>query len=132
MITRKPCFQGEEELRAAAADGDVDGVKEVLAFYPDIDINTQDENGWSALHYSAFRGHAEIVIILLKENVIPNLKEKKNQQTPLHLAAASGSSRTVEALLTLPKSFEIDVEDNRKQTPLFIAASKGHVEVTRV
>lgn len=124
--------EGERELREAARDGDIDGVIEVLEIYPDIDIDAANEDGWNALVLSVYEGHAAVAKFLLKEGANPNYVEKNEYQTPLHIAAATGSASIVEDLLTLDEPAQLDVVDSMGRTPLFLAALKGQAHVVRV
>ena len=49
------------------------------------DPNNEDNNGQTALFYSAREGHKDICMLLLKKGANPNQQDKKHQ-TPLHLA----------------------------------------------
>src|SRR5208282_4050463 len=48
-------------------------------------LNGQDEDGWTALHWAVFHDQVEIVRQLLEKGANVNLKAKK-RRTPLHLA----------------------------------------------
>ena len=52
------------------------------------------------------------------------LKQLKRGDTPLHVAAAIGSEKSVKVLLERVVNVEARNED--KQTPLHLAASNGH------
>ena len=52
-------------------------------------INYQDENGNTALHYSCDEGNLKIVEILLKANCETNIRNNE-KKTPLHLASKRG------------------------------------------
>ena len=63
--------------------GELEGVQNALA--DGADINVQDEEGDSALHFAAFCHHKDIVIFLLENGAEVNIRNDK-QETPLDLA----------------------------------------------
>ena len=63
--------------------GDKEKLLELLG-QSKININFQNENGWSALHFASDEGNLKIVDILIKSNINLDLKtndEKKNSST---------------------------------------------------
>ena len=65
-------------------------LEQILSLPEDIrNINYQDEEGSSALHYACDEGNLKIVEILLKANCETNIKNNK-MKTPLHLASKRG------------------------------------------
>jgi ankyrin repeat protein len=60
-------------------------------------VNTEDEN-WTALHYSAAKGHAECVEILLQHGADHRACDTEGA-TPLHYAAYGHHLRCVELLI---------------------------------
>ena len=68
---------GSTALCQAAARGDLPALKAVA---DRIDIDGRDEDGWSALHYSAWLGHDEVVRELLIRGAEPNIRDGVRQQ----------------------------------------------------
>ena len=91
-------MKGEDEnLLAAAENGDLDAVK--VALEEGADINVQNKFlKESALHIAASRGFLSIVQLLL-ENDADFLLLNATDMTALHLAARDGQTRVVEFLL---------------------------------
>ncbi|MCO5575501.1 hypothetical protein L7F22_029302 [Adiantum nelumboides] len=60
--------------------------------------NVCDQYGWTALHRAAFKGHVEIVRLLLKRKFDMNMKDEEGY-TPLQFAREAGHDEVVETLL---------------------------------
>ncbi|XP_044732958.1 ankyrin repeat domain-containing protein 40-like [Chrysoperla carnea] len=73
----------EEKLREAACLGDIEAIDILIQ---ETNINARHEiNGWTALHWAAKRGHAEIVRELLMKGADPRILNDKGE-TPLAVA----------------------------------------------
>ncbi|CAK5277999.1 unnamed protein product [Mycena citricolor] len=70
---------------------------------------------------SSFDGHSRSCV---------GLMVKKDERSPLHWAAASGSTEIVRFLLD--KDATVDVVDNSEWTPLHIAVSAGHEDIVQL
>ena len=91
-------------------------------------INYQDENGFSALHYSCDEGNLKIVETLLKANCELNIRNNENK-TPLHLSSIRGffdiSKKLIEAGALL------NIFDSEKNSPLHYASMHNHIEILK-
>lgn len=76
--------QLNKKLLKSAAIGDLAGVSQALT--KGADINTQDENGYTALMYAAYYGQKEVLLHLLKNSADTSLKEKLRAENCLDLA----------------------------------------------
>lgn len=85
----------EQELLDAARNGQVDIVDKILSLrFKKVNSlaslrklpgpNTQDNSGYSCLHYASLNNHKDVVRILLKHDANVNIVDK-NGCTPLHL-----------------------------------------------
>jgi ankyrin repeat protein len=59
----------------------------------------QASGGSTALHHAAWRGHADVVKLLLQAGADVNAKTRSNSETPLHLAAMHGHTDVIQLLL---------------------------------
>ena len=100
----------EEKLRLSAAKGETSEMKRLLINNPfGIDVNAQDKDGFSALHFAMKYGR-ETAVKLLIDNLADPLVETNAGDTPQDLAAQQGNI----VLLKLYKKFfsetGVDVE----------------------
>ncbi len=101
--------------------------------------NTCDNTpGYTALHYLAAaplldspekeKALADIAIVLLKHKADPNIKAvQKQNQTPLHLAAANNHALLTEILLK--SGADVNQQADKGMTPIGIAAKQGALEM---
>ena len=108
-----------------AKKGDKEKVLELLN-NNSIDINFQNENGWSALHFACEEGNLKIVDILIKAKINVNLLtfEKK---TALHLSAKKGYFDI--SKLLIENDADIMCLDNEKNLPIHLCSMEGHNEL---
>ena len=64
-----------------------------------VDVDAQDQEGWSALSIAISEGYGEIVKILLSNGANPSQQVKESLWAPLHLAAQRGKVHIVQSLL---------------------------------
>ncbi|XP_071041583.1 alpha-latrotoxin-Lt1a-like [Parasteatoda tepidariorum] len=85
-------------------------------------INAKDSTDNTVLHYAARKGHAEIILILVKNNANPNILGEKNA-TPLHYASVYGRIEVVIILLENGAIYDAITTD--KKTPLDLSSSES-------
>ncbi len=91
-----------------------------------VNPNLQDEEGKTPLHIIALYDddvNIAIAKLLLKKGADPNLEDQKGR-VPLHIAARRQNPQMVDVLLASEKT-EVDLQDNRRCTPLFEAVGPG-------
>lgn len=89
------------------------------------DIEAQDEEGKTALHWSSERGHLKIVLILLSNGA--NVDSMAyNGWTALHLAAQKGHVEMIALLLDQGADANLKTADGH--SPLHVAMESGRVE----
>jgi len=82
-------------LIVAAQLGDIDRVR--LALAEGADVNTQDENGGTALHWAVFYEYGDIVELLLMHGANPYIKDK-NGISPVDVARINKKVRMMKLL----------------------------------
>jgi len=95
----------------AAVEGDVYGVSEHFADW-DVNIDTQFENGNTALFAAAQRGHNNVVDYLLGEGANIHIVNR-NGHTALSIAAEKGHGDTLKKLL-----FYSSIDDVQAEVPV--------------
>ena len=91
-------------------------------------INFQDENGFTALHYSCDEGNFKIVKILLKINCETNIKNNE-KKTPLHLASIRGFFDISKKLIE--NGALLNVYDSEKNSPLHYVCMHNYIELLK-
>lgn len=95
-----------------------------------INLNYQDANGYSALHYSSELGNIKIVEMLIKAkcNININIKTKENK-TPLHLSAIKGKYDIFKFLIE--NNADINVYDSEHNSPLHYICLYNHLNLLK-
>jgi len=92
----------EGKLRDAAEEGDVEECKRILkkkaTTTPIADVNSKNEEGWTALHLATNEGHFAVAAFLLESGA--DIEGRNKQlKTSLHIACCRGDIRTVKLLV---------------------------------
>jgi ankyrin repeat protein len=120
--------EGPSGLFEAAVLGDHTAVRELLA--KGADVNERAEDGRTALHVAAERGH-ERIVALLRNRPDADLNAKDSLgRTALTLAAFNGRLGAAEELLADPRT-DPNLVDRDRQTALHWAVLGGHADVVR-
>ena len=120
----------DEQLYCATLEGDLEKVKS-LCSDPTVNVNWQDEEGFTALSRACDSGHPLIVEHLLAQPKIdPNLT-KLTGATPLFLACYNGHKEVVSVMLADPR-VDPNKPKNDQSTPLWFACQEGHLVVVQL
>ncbi len=111
----------------AIKSADIDAVRELLAH--DVDVNAEEADGTTALHWAAHKGDVDTVSMLLRADADVDARNRY-AVTPLALAAGRGSAPIVEALLDAGADPNTSLPEG--ETVLMAAARTGSVEVIRL
>jgi len=92
-----------KSLRQAAAAGDIEQVKTLIA--KGADVNERDLGGKTPLHYACEKGHTEVAKLLISRGADVNAVSSDrimspDWRKPLHYAAMGGHKQTVELLIS--------------------------------
>ena len=102
-----------EDICEAAEYGNIETIKHHLA--NGTDVNAQDFDGWTPLHWAAMEGHKKIAELLIANGADVNLKNMDGN-TPLQYAAMAG--QTGIAKLLLIKEADLNTKNINGTTPL--------------
>ena len=116
----------QAEVADAARKGDTAQIEHLLK--SGGDVNAQQADGATALHWAAYRGDAKLAERLLKAGAKPGLANS-NGATPLWLAATHGDAAVIQALLKGGADANEQLPLGRR--PLMLAARSGQVDAVR-
>ena len=117
---------GSNCLHIAAMDGHLNLCKLLIEKHK-FDIDVPDNDGWTAVHYSARYGSYELLRYFAEMGVDIHLKSK-NGSNCLHIAAMYGHLNLCKVLIEKHK-FDIDVPDNDRWTAVHYSARYGSYEL---
>ncbi|MGH9630041.1 MAG: ankyrin repeat domain-containing protein [Bryobacteraceae bacterium] len=116
---------GTTPLADAALKGDPDGVRALLA--SGARPNAISRTGTQPIHDAALGDNAEVIRELVMQGADVNARTRDEVQTPLHIAAAMGKMKAVEALVAL--GADLTIKDSQGRTPLDAAERAGLTDV---
>ncbi|WP_353285749.1 ankyrin repeat domain-containing protein [Wolbachia endosymbiont (group A) of Gastracanthus pulcherrimus] len=93
------------------------------------DINAQDKDGVTHLHYAATYGYVEIAEYLIDNGVDVDAQDKDGV-TPLHYAAAKSAKESVKLLIK--RKANINAQDKDGHTPLYFAVANDNKELAKL
>jgi hypothetical protein len=94
-------MEQEKKVIAAAQRGDIEALKGLLA--EGANINEQDEQGWTALHWSAGKGDVDTVKLLLEQQADVTLTGRDNR-TAFMVARAAGNQQAAATIAEAEKA----------------------------
>lgn len=119
----------DTRLPDAAMAGELSTVRELLE--QKVDVNVQQGDGSTALHWAAYRDDVEMAELLIKAGAHVGLKTRLGDMSPLFMAAKNGSGRIVELLVKAGADAK-SAHSGTGTTPLMLAAASGSVDAVRV
>ncbi|CAK9178062.1 unnamed protein product [Ilex paraguariensis] len=111
-------------LHDAAAMNRVDLMEILCLGYVDIELNSVDDHGRTALHVAAINGHVEVLRFLVGVGSDPTVVDS-NGWTPLHFASSEGHFEAVDFLLNNSTYVKYALTREGK-TAFTIAVDKGY------
>jgi ankyrin repeat protein len=116
-LAKKSAVDPGRELIKAAKKGDSARVAELLRSDPSL-AQAREEDGSTPLHHAAWKGHAEVAVLLLDAGAEVNAQNENGHYggTPLH-AAAHGNHRAVAEVL-IARGSDLTARSCNGRTPL--------------
>ena len=121
--------QQQYELHDAVRSGDVEKVREILESGKSS-INCTDPIGWTPLHWACYKGHVDIVMVLVSEFKADTTIQTPYVNSPLITAAINKHDNVVHALLSDPQCL-VDAKGEDGYTALHYSCRYGHVDIVR-
>ncbi|CAI9744081.1 E3 ubiquitin-protein ligase MIB2-like isoform X14 [Octopus vulgaris] len=122
--------EGDTPLHRAVVNKYEDVVKVLLNSKENnnLQVNLQNNEGWTALHLPCLYRQTNIVELLLQQNGIDVNAVTENGWTALHFACQGGQTNIVELLLQ-HNGIDVNAVTKYGSTPLHIASIHEHKEV---
>src|SRR6267142_1594399 len=107
----------KREIIKAAKAGDIAKVRALLGTDADL-VNALDTDGSTPLHCATWKGHAEIVSVLLDAGADVNAHNRNEHwgTTPLH--AAAHANQAMIAQMLIDHGADVNAKDMSGKTPL--------------
>ena len=123
-----PNIHKHRALHFAARQGHKDFVEQLFMAVTQLDVNSQDKDGKTALHLAAAAGHLSTIQLLQERGAEANIQDYY-RNLPIHSAAWDGHIQVVEMLIS-------DANENSQgyhgRTILNIGALRGHEDIVRL
>ncbi|XP_046543577.1 uncharacterized protein LOC124253782 isoform X8 [Haliotis rubra] len=115
--------QADHDLYYASSDGDLEAVERILSA-GHVDINNRGEWSRTPVMAAAWRGHRDVVEILVSRGADVSLVDDSGYNV-LHYACVGGDRETVEFVLSLD-GVDINSRGGGSWKPVMWAAREGH------
>jgi Zn-dependent protease with chaperone function len=110
----------------AVVQGDLNKMNELLL--DGVDLDTQDHDGWTALHWAVEDSNIDASKAILEAGANPNIEDYYGG-VPLMTAAGDGNIEMLKLLLQA--GVNIDHQDYDGWTPLMYAVSSGQIQTVQ-
>ncbi|CAJ1971048.1 unnamed protein product [Sphenostylis stenocarpa] len=127
--TNKEVVELGEAIFEASRNGDANEVKALLRSGGGS-VKYRDQYGLTALHAAAFKGHKDVMAVLVELAGLDLECEDDEGHVPLHMAVESGDVGTVQVLLE--NGVNLNAVNKRGATPLYMARIWGHHHICQL
>ncbi|GFR67449.1 death-associated protein kinase 1 [Elysia marginata] len=110
-------------LFCASEEGNVDGLRELSEMAANIDLNTANKHGETAVHMAASGGHVEVLKFLVSKGVDISIRDKQGDSA-VYWAARQGHTEIIRCLVDA--GVPINTQNKSGETALHVAARYGH------
>jgi ankyrin repeat protein len=107
-----------KEIIRAAKSGDAERVSSLLANDKSL-VKARDKDGSTPLHCAVWKGHQQLIALLLKAGADVNAQNENDHwgTTPLH--AAAHANQAAIAQLLIDHGADVQATDREGRTPMF-------------
>ena len=119
----------QTNLHREAMSGSVEKVGKIIELNVNVDLD--DEDGWTALIYAAVYGHVKVVEMLLVAGADANAATNQSRKTSLMKAARYGHVEVVKKLL-LQTNVNFNAADAKGRTALSLAEIGGYDDIIKI
>ncbi|XP_067666267.1 death-associated protein kinase 1-like isoform X1 [Haliotis asinina] len=113
-------------LFCASEEGNVDGLKDLSETANNIDLNTANKHGETAVHMAASGGHVDVIKFLQSKGVDVGVKDKQGDSA-VYWAARQGQLDVIKYLQEA--NVPLDGKNKSGENALHVAARYGHAHV---
>ena len=128
-VTDLKGYKGRTPLVAASKNGHLSIVKYLLSLHPQIDIDSQENDGSTPLIWATYKNHTNIVELLLLEGANATIKDNSGYAS-VHYAAKKGYIKVVK-LITKQFPYIVNLKGSDGKSPLAIASINGHLDIVK-
>jgi ankyrin repeat protein len=107
----------KREMFKAAKSGNTERVRTLLATDADL-VNARDTDGSTPLHCAAWKGHPEVVALLLKAGANVNAQNSNGHWGTTALHAAAHANQAAVAQLLIEHGADVNARDLSGKTPM--------------
>ena len=127
----KPKKERNENITAEEdKTGTIETTFHLLLQQDNVDVNSQNSAGVTALHVACERGITAMVKALLLVKGIEKDKTDERMNTPMHTACVSGEKDVVSTLID--NGANVMKKNNDKMTPLHVATVERKLEIVKI
>lgn len=112
-------------IHLAAQANDLDALNRALK--QGVNVNALTKDGWTALHFAAYKGFEDIVRALLDAKVNVNIQGKLYNRTALHYAVHQNNLEIVKIILAYNP--DLSLIDKGEETAYQVAKRNGFAEI---